>query len=284
MRAASSVLISALLSRQPLFSADLFTISLREGTTLHWTSADQDIRFGTDTFSARGPMIDRTAWATKNTTEVPEMTIEIGSTGLDFGSVNLKTAAHNGLFDGAYLLLQRVFMPTFGDTTLGAVILFGGRFGAIEITALGIRATCTASNVLMTQNLPRRTYQARCTHTLYDAGCTLSAAAHTDSYTVLSANRIVVNWVGAALNPPARYLAGTLRITSGPAIGEKMTVSDFSSAGVGIGYPLLNIPEPGDSFTVAWGCDKSMATCQNTFANILNFGGFPYIPAPSIGI
>lgn len=284
MRSASTALISALLARQPLYSADLFTISLIDGTTLRWTSADFDITYGGEVWSARGPMIDRTAWATKNTTEVPEMTIEIGSTGLDFGSINLKRAAHDGLFDGAYLLLQRAFMPSFGDTTLGLVTLFGGRFGAIEITALSIKATCTASNVLMAQNLPRRAYQARCTHTLYDAGCTLSAAAFTDHYVVLSANRIAINWFGSAVNPPSRYLFGTMRVTSGIAAGEALTVSSAATNGVAFGYPLLNIPAPGDSFSLTWGCDKSMATCQNTFANLLNFGGFPYIPAPSIGI
>lgn len=284
MRSASTALVAALLSRQPLYSADLFTISLIDGTTLRWTSADFDITYGGEVWSARGPMIDRTAWATKNTTEIPEMTIQIGSTGLDFGSVNLKRAAHDGLFDGAYLLLQRAFMPSFGDTTLGLVTLFGGRFGAIEITALGIKATCTASNVLMAQNLPRRVYQARCTHTLYDAGCTLSPAAFTDHYVVLSANRIAINWFGSPVNPPSRYLFGTMRVTSGIAAGEALTVSSAASNGVAFGYPLLNIPVAGDRFSVTWGCDKSMATCQDPFNNLINFGGFPYIPPPSVGI
>lgn len=284
MRAASPALIAALLERQPLYSADLFSISLIDGVTLRWTSADFDIGYNGEVWSARGPLIDRTAWATKNTTEIPEMTIQISSTGLDFGSLNLKTAAHGGLFDGAYLLLQRAFMPAPGDTTLGLVTLFGGRFGAIEITALGIKATCTASNVLMAQNLPRRVYQGRCTHTLYDAGCTLHAADFIDNYVVLAAGRIAVNWVGAALHDPARYLFGTLKMTSGVAAGETLSVSNTASTGVALGYPLLNIPAPGDTFSVTFGCDKSMATCANTFNNLLNFGGFPYIPPPSTGI
>jgi hypothetical protein len=32
------------------------------------------------------------------------------------------------------------------------------------------------------------------------------------------------------------------------------------------------------------GCDKTQATCQNTFGNILNFGGFTYIPAAETAV
>jgi hypothetical protein len=37
-------------------------------------------------------------------------------------------------------------------------------------------------------------------------------------------------------------------------------------------------PAPGDQFTAYPGCDKSVFTCQNKFNNLLNFGGFPFIP------
>jgi uncharacterized phage protein (TIGR02218 family) len=286
MRAAHSMsLISALIARQPMWSADLFTISLPDATTYTWTSADQDIVYSGITFSAKGPAIDRTAWSAKNTTEVPEMTVQIYSNGRDFGdgSLNLKTAAINGLFDGAYLLLQRVFMPTFGDTALGAVTLFGGRFGALEINALGFKATCTASNVVMAQNLPRRTFQASCMHTLYDAACTLNPAGFTDTYTVASANAISVAWVGGALIDPQNYVFGTLQMTSGAGAGQRLTVHAAASFGVAFGYPFVTVPAAGDTFTIKQGCAKTIARCQS-FGNILNFGGFPYIPPVAVGL
>lgn len=285
MRASSMTLTSALIARTPLWSADLFTVLLPDATTYRWTSADQDISMDGVTWSSRGPTIDRSAWSSKNTTEIPEMTVQIFSNGRDFadGSVNLMNAAINGLFDGAYLLLERVFMPTFGDVALGRVTLFGGRFGSLEINALGIKATCTASNVLMTQNLPRRTFQATCTHTLYDVGCTLHAADFTNAYVVSAANKIAIAWVGSAAVDPSFYQFGTMRITSGAGAGQALTVQNFSAAGVSFGYPLLTVPLPGDSFTVSQGCSKTIARCQQ-FNNIINFGGFPYIPPVSVGL
>lgn len=34
----------------------------------------------------------------------------------------------------------------------------------------------------------------------------------------------------------------------------------------------------GDQFTVTAGCDKTMQTCKDKFANLLNFRGFPHMP------
>ena len=34
----------------------------------------------------------------------------------------------------------------------------------------------------------------------------------------------------------------------------------------------------GDTFTVTAGCDKTLATCRDRFANVDNFRGFPHIP------
>jgi uncharacterized phage protein (TIGR02218 family) len=41
------------------------------------------------------------------------------------------------------------------------------------------------------------------------------------------------------------------------------------------------MPEPvasGDTFIVTAGCDKTLATCRDRFANSENFRGFPHIP------
>jgi uncharacterized phage protein (TIGR02218 family) len=283
--ASSSTLISALLARTPMWSADLFTLSLIDATTHRWTSADQDITHDGNTWSSRGPSIDRTSWGAKNTTEIPEMEVQIYSRGNDFGdgSINLKNAVINGLFDGAYLTLERVFMPHFGDTSLGTVMLFGGRVGAVAIDSLGMKLTCTASNVIMAQNMPRRSFQATCTHTLYDADCTLNAADFTNDFVLLGANAITLAWVTPPPVDPSFYLFGTAIITSGAGAGQKLTVQRYSSVGVGFSYPLLTVPLPGDTFSLQQGCSKTIARCQQ-FNNIVNFGGFPYIPPVLVGL
>lgn len=284
MRSATDALVSALAARTPLWSADLFTLSLPDATTYFWTSADQPITFTGQTWSAVGPTIERTSWESKNTTEVPQMQMQLYSGGDDFGvGNNFKRQVHDGLLDGAYMLLQRAFMPNFGNTSLGLVTLFGGLVGEVEINALGVKMTCTASNVQLEQNLPRRTYQANCMHTLYDAQCTLSAASFTDDFVVASANQITMNWVTAPVIDPAKYVFGTMTVTSGAGAGQQLTVLQASSTTVQFGYPLLVVPAPGDTFSLQQGCAKTVARCIE-FSNQLNYGGFPYIPAQSSGL
>ena len=42
--------------------------------------------------------------------------------------------------------------------------------------------------------------------------------------------------------------------------------------------PMANAIQTGDAYSVYPGCDKRFATCQGTFNNAANFGGFPYVP------
>jgi uncharacterized phage protein (TIGR02218 family) len=283
MRQASAGLIAALAARTPLWSADLFTLSLPNAQNYYWTSADQSIVANGITYSSVGPAIQRSAWATKNTTEVPQMDIQLYSNGLDFGAGNnIKNQIHNGLLDGAYMLLQRAFMSSFGNTALGVVTLFGGTIGQVEVNSLGAKITCTGSNIQLEQNLPRRTYEATCAHTLYDAQCTLSRGSFTDNYIVASANAIAIAWT-APPTDPSIYLFGTMTLTSGAGAGQALTVANYSSSGIAFGYPLLTVPSPGDTFSVTQGCAKTVARCIS-FGNQLNFGGFPYIPAQQSGL
>jgi len=55
------------------------------------------------------------------------------------------------------------------------------------------------------------------------------------------------------------------------------------------GGTVLIAPMPfavaaGDAFTAYPGCDKQMATCQNKFLNLANYGGAPFIPSPETAI
>jgi uncharacterized phage protein (TIGR02218 family) len=282
---ANAALIAALAARAPLSSADLFTFTLRDGSTFRVTGADRDVTWSGTTWSAAGPTIQRSTWSVKNTTEVPEMTIRIFTDGTDFEPGNLKRLVHDGYFDGAYVELSRAFMPTFGDTSLGTVLLFGGRAGKAEITALGITLTCTASNVILAQNIPRNTYQLGCIHTLYDTGCTLSKWAHTATFTVQAATAITL--VSAEPMPNGgNYVLGTTSIIDGVGVGQSRTIEAWDTVGqqaVQVSYPLLTVPQPGDHFTLSEGCDKTRARCDQ-FGNLVNFRGFPNIPPAELGL
>jgi uncharacterized phage protein (TIGR02218 family) len=286
---------SALLARTPLFSADLYTLIPLDGSQFRWTTFDQDISVSaatedgieTQTWSAVGPAIERSAWSAKNTTEVTQLDVRLHVN--PSAGVNFKTLIHNGLLDGAFLQLDRAFMPAPGDVSLGLITLFGGRVGKIEIDSLGASITVQSSSVVLTQNLPRNTYQLGCIHTLYDAGCTLSRDDHTSEHTVTDADVNLLIYDDPP-DDPSIYQLGVATITSGAGAGQSRTIDlsqgaieDVQDPFVRLAYPLYIVPAPGDTFTLTEGCNKTLARCAQ-FANSANFRGFPAIPAAELGL
>ncbi len=284
MRTASSELQAFLLTRQSFFSADLYTLELSNGQTLLITSADQPITIGGQTFLPTFPAVKRGTWSVKYTQEVPVLTFQLYSTGSDFRDtlgnvINLKEAAHNGIFDYAYISLQRLVMPTFGDTSLGAVLLFGGRTAGIQITALGVAFNAKGDNVLMQQYMPKNTFQLGCIHMLYDAGCALVKADFTYNNYVGSSgvNSVFVPWGTPPANP-SYFVNGVLTITSGTGEGQSRSVIGANSSGMALVYPLYTVPSPGDTIAVSQGCMKNTTVCHDQFTNLTHYRGFPYIP------
>lgn len=280
MRNASSALTSFLLSKQPCFSADLFTIALMAGGSIYLTSFDQAITANGQTYSNNQMTIERTGWEVKNTTDVPTMTIQIYSSGTDFNGANFKELAHQGALDGGYVTLERAFMPTPGNVALGTVLLFAGRVSTLDISATGVKMTVKGMNVLLEQYMPKNVYSLGCIHSLYDVNCKASRSANTFDASVLSSggvNSIFVPWETEPANF-AEYALGTFTITSGAGEGQIRTVQGTISTGAQLAYPLYTLPAPGDTFTITKGCNKTMATCKNIFNNLQNFRGFPFIP------
>jgi Uncharacterized conserved protein (DUF2163)/Phage conserved hypothetical protein BR0599 len=288
MRPASDPLIAFLASRQPYWSSDLFTFSLPNATTLRLASSDRSILAGANLFVAANAGsigITRGAWGIKNTLEVPTLEINIISSGTDYaGGSNVKLAMHNGLLDGAWIQLDRAYMPTtgpYGDTALGTVQIFAGRTGEVKITSTGAKITVRGGNVLMNQFMPRNRFLTSCIHTLYDAGCTLVRATSTFAGTVSTASSIAINWVSDPTSGHFANLAlGTVTMTSGPANGQKRTIGSAASGAIVVLYPFYEIPLAGDTFTVTYGCDKTRDGANGCafFSNQQHYRGFKYVP------
>jgi uncharacterized phage protein (TIGR02218 family) len=286
MRTANAALTAFLLSRQPCWSADLFVIELATGGSLLLTSFDRPIIVpfdGTDlVYSNQGMTIERNQWEVKNTTDVPQLEIQMYSNGTDFNASNFKQLAHNGALDGASITLYRTFMPTLTgyNVSLGNVLLFGGRTSTVTVSATGVKIIVKGDNVLMQQYFPKNIYQLGCIHTLYDAGCKAVRSSFTTTNTVGSSglNSIFIPWGGTVPSNASNYTLGALTITSGAGEGQIRTIENSTSSGLTLAYPLYTIPAAGDSFSISFGCDKQMSTCSGRFSNLQNFRGFPFIP------
>ncbi|MGD0190194.1 MAG: DUF2163 domain-containing protein [Rhizomicrobium sp.] len=298
MRGASLALQDYLRTRAPCWIAELFSITLADGVTQFlWTSFDENICYGGSTWSALGSLIKRSRMTLRSTVEVPEL--EVALTALDsvqLQGIDLKLAVHNGVLDGARLSMQRVFMPAPGDTSLGPVLMFGGRISQAVITAAGITFTAKGDNVLMNQQTPRNLYQTTCLHTFCDSGCTLLEANYTIANSVGNgATTSFVPW-GTAPSNPALFVLGKITFNAaeeggGVCAAQVRSVRNANSKGVYLTYPLYGTPNAGDAFSVLIGCARSLNSCQNrtddngnVVDNSQNFRGEPWVPQAEYGV
>lgn len=282
LRSCSTALATALEGGVPLWSADLFQFTLIDGVTnYYWTSFDSDIVYDGVTYVSKLPWLTRSKWGVANTMQVPSLDINLRDLNEAFdGGAALKQQVHNGLFDGATMLMSRAYMISPGEV-LGTIALFGGMVAGITITGSKLTITCKGKNNLLDQYAPRNVYQVGCSHNFCDANCTLNAASYTAGYTVgAGASAIFIPWNGAAPGNYADYANGVITFTSGPASGQSRTIMNGDSSGLNLAYPLYEIPNAGDGFTAQQGCDKTLNTCQNVYNNLQHRRAFDFVPPP----
>lgn len=286
-----------LASRAPCYVGELFTVTLTNSAVYRWTSSDRSLTVGANTWlTARdgAPLITRNRFGVKNTVEVPELELRIGALdAIPNIAFNLKTAIHNGLFDGATVEMDRVFMPTPGDTRYGYVVLFAGRLSGVVIDSEGITITSKGHNVLMNQQAPRNLYQTNCLHTFCDAGCTLLQTNYTFTGRTCSpgssADGIV--WTVPAGFTASQFTLGKVTMTSGAANGQIRTVKLAAGVSMVFTYPLYNAPASGDTFSILMGCDRQLASCQTrkqangtAIDNSQHYRGFPFVPPAELAV
>jgi uncharacterized phage protein (TIGR02218 family) len=186
----------------------------------------------------------------------------------------------DGRYDGAAVeaLLVNWAQPSQFALTARAVVAkitrSDGRFVAeLEGPARGLDA------------VRGRTLGRHCDARLGDARCTVNLAdpAYAGAGTVVAVEGADgVTASGLAGFAPGWFAGGVISWTGGGKAGRSERVASSRHAG---GLTALTYwsgtatrPQPGDTFTIVAGCDRSFATCKAKFANQLNFRGFPHLP------
>jgi uncharacterized phage protein (TIGR02218 family) len=271
--------------------ADAFVFVLRGGVALCYTNSDVGFAFtdyGGASFTAlaNSVLVDGLKYKASIGLEVDQQQITLSALSTDtIGSgAPVLQALRDGSFDGCEVTRYRAFFSdSVGGTFVGAVMLFKGRFGKLdELGRTTAKITVNSDLVLLDIDMPRNLYQPTCLHTLYDSGCTLAKASFSTNGTVGSGSTFsTINWSGASTS----YQQGTITFTSGVNDGVSTTVgAAVAGTSLSLIYPLEAAPAPGDTFTVAFGCDHTPATCNSKFSNLKNFRGFPYVPPPQMAV
>jgi uncharacterized phage protein (TIGR02218 family) len=284
MKAASPALIALLSSSTQFVMADLYTFTLVGGNVLRYSAAPTAIVANGFTFSV-GPKFERSKTSTVIGTQVDELDIKVYPETTDqIGETPWLQAAWQGQLDGALLQLDRAFMPSYGDTSPGTVVLFAGRISDIDCSRTGIDMKCRSHLELLNIQMPRRLWQSSCTHVFGDAMCQFNRTTLQASFACLSGSTETQILSTINATPAGLYIQGTIFGLTGANAGDGRTVAGMSSGNVSVRLAFLSPPMVGDQFQLLPGCDRSITTCTNVFNNAIHFGGMPYIPTPETAV
>jgi uncharacterized phage protein (TIGR02218 family) len=120
----------------------------------------------------------------------------------------------------------------------------------------------------------REQYQKTCPHILYGRLCGKNKDDMAVSGTVLTISGSTVTVSAASSKPDGYFNAGMIADSAG--------VLRFITSHVGT---VLTLTRPLDSLSVGMsinlypGCPRTTKACKDTFNNLANFGGFPWIPS-----
>jgi hypothetical protein len=225
MKSASTALGNFLLSVQGLsptntpitpvaafWFADLFTVTRLDGVVARWTSWGLPLTVGGNTFTAFGPYLRRTSvsWATGLDNKSMKIMLGADSTmriGPSGRVVPVIQALAQDLFASATVRVDRLIMPTPGDTSLGTYNLWLGIVGDVAVKRASAEITVDSQLILLNVQVPRAVYSPGCRHVFGDSSCTFNLATVTNSGIVASgSNRFVI---ASNLTPPVAPFAPT---------------------------------------------------------------------------
>jgi len=306
MRPASAALQSHLAANDTFLVIDLYAFALPSGEVLRysgWTTpltipgtafAAGSLNYNATGYTsfALGPRFDRSMVTTKIGIEPTELDISILAGANDLvGNASFADAVRVGQFDGATVELDRLFAPPQADgsgapaTSLGAIVWFYGRVAETDVGRSKIDMKVKSLlNLLAQQQMPRRLYQAACTHVFGDAMCTFNRASLAATVIAAAGSSQAVIVTSLSPSPATLYDQGTIIATSGANAGQTRTIAQLSAGNITLLKAWLEPVAVGDGFQLLPGCDHTVATCQNTFNNLIHYGGFPYIPPPELAV
>ena len=177
------------------------------------------------------------------------------------------------IVSGTYDLAEvRMFQVDYTNPSGGKLWLRRGWLGQFESTQDQYRAELRGMTDILTQQV-LEVYSAGCRYDLGSTRCGVDIGSYTTSGSVGS----VISQEEFTGASGAQYQYGLLTWTSGLNTGLKSEVKDATS-NIVLYDSMPFLIQAGDGFSLQQGCDKTLTTCRDRYSNVINHGGYHYLP------
>lgn len=129
-----------------------------------------------------------------------------------------------------------------------------------------------------------KTYTAACGKAFggqEDAGCkvVLGPLTVTGALTAVASAHVMTD---SARGEASDYFGGgVLTFTGGQNAGFSKEVKSFAAGVIEVYEPFYYAPQVGDTYALIPGCRKRLEDCRDKWNNVVNFGGFSFVPTGS---
>lgn len=274
--------LDALLASGVFEYANCFEITLRDGigTVLRLTDHDQDVALGGDVYAHA--MIKGARLRVVRGLEVDEQSITwTPPADYSLRGRPVRQLIRKGLFDRARIMQRRAFFPDWASPCTGWIVWFYGEVTDPSYVGDTITFDVSSLLVLLNGSVPGPVYQAACRHVFGSDPCGMNAPALAVAGTV-EAGSTQGAVVCDRMEADHVWDHGRITMTSGFNAGLMRSVKTSSPGLLQLYGPFPYAPEPGDTFEVMPGCDKTLVRCTS-HANAVRFGGLPFVPVPETG-
>lgn len=246
----------------------------RDSTVMGFTSHDRDIVVDSVTYKAASGFTP-TAIASSSALNVDNLDLEGMLTDQSITEADIMA----GLYDFAEI---EIFMVNYAAPEDGQVMLRRGWLGEVSFSGNHFIAEVRGLTQALTQTVGEL-FSPSCRASLGDSRCGVDLASHTVTGNVTSTASSQEFVDSTRDEVSGIFTGGVVSFTSGANDGLSMEVKEYIlQAGSG-GRVILAMPMPyaiaaSDSYSLVKGCDKTLATCRDRFANVANFRGEPHVP------
>ena len=185
-----------------------------------------------------------------------------------------------GAYDGADIL---IFAADWTRPDDGVVIISKGTFGEVATVDGQFRTEFRSLAQNLQQNIGRNVGPECDVDRVGDGRCKADMTPFTHGVTVQTVSNPKTTFTIDLAGKSDGYLDfGVAEFTNADTRNtqrEYMILGwNGTSMQVTLSEPTIDDIEVGDTLNVYAGCDKTATTCKDTFNNIVNFQGFPFVP------
>lgn len=181
-----------------------------------------------------------------------------------------------------------------GATAGSAAVIFTGDIVSIKIRGSRLTARAVNAGTVFDRTFPRFRLQVGCNHALLSTGCGLAAANWRFTATIgsplVAGYPFAINLTGLARDigvvptiGAGWFAGGWVEFGTGANMVRRAILNSTAVSGGAFQITLARNPVPfpsiGNTVALYPGCDGAAATCSGKFANFVNFGGHPFLPA-----